>query len=148
MTAQSSKTSTRRRNRLPGSVARSSLYSRRMSRKIWTAAALVAGIGAAALLLSQPHASDARTPDTVVTATPSRDVRVQHEFITIAPARPAPVIRRRPSGGSLSASATKSLTVPARTRRSPSTEPALLAKVGRAVAGDGRHRPEPFPRVR
>ncbi|HVJ26551.1 MAG TPA: hypothetical protein VM493_03380 [Vicinamibacterales bacterium] len=119
-----------------------------MSRKIWTAAALLAGTGAAALLLSQPHASDARTPDTVVTATPSRDVRVQHEFITIAPARPAPVIRSRPSGASLSASATRSLTVPARPPHSPSSEPALLAKVGRAVTGDGRHRPEPFPRVR
>src|SRR5918993_1135150 len=143
-----SKIQARSRNWLARSLARSSLHSCGMSRRIWTATALIAGTGAAALLLSQPHASDARTPETVVTARPSPDVRVQHDFITIAPARPGPVSRPRLPSGSLSASAWRPQASRPRARRSPASEPALLAKVGRAVAGNGRHRPEPFPRLR
>ena len=122
-----------------------------MSRRIWiAAAALIAGVGATALLLSQPRALEAplTQPPTAVADVSARDVRVQHEYITITPARPDPILRPRPSTASLSASASNAVTVPSRWRRAQPTDRALLSKVGRAVAGDGRYRPEPFPRLR
>ena len=123
-----------------------------MPRNVWIAAVLVIGMGATALLVSQPHPSDlaaSSSPPTVVKPVPSPDVRVRHEYITITPIEREP---RRPSPRlstvSLSASAKGAPSPAGRARQPQPTERALLSKVGRAVAGDGRFRPEPFPRLR
>ncbi|MDQ3419259.1 MAG: hypothetical protein M3541_10815 [Acidobacteriota bacterium] len=116
-----------------------------MPRRIWMVVVTVVGTAATALLFSQPHASDADMPLTVVTPVPAPDVQILHEYITIAPAQPRPGPSPRLS--SVSASASSSATTPSRARRSRPTERALLSKVARAVAGDGRYRPEPFPRL-
>jgi len=81
------------------------------------------------------------------------DVRVRHEFVTIstppvnwqraarppATARPATAALRTPS--------------PAQPPPPPAVARAredlgLLERAGRAVIGDGRYRPEPFPRIK
>lgn len=120
-----------------------------MPRGIWITAALVAGTGIAALLISQPHASDGDMPLTVARPVPSRDVQVRHEFVRLPSTRPAPrVPRARQAIMSLAASAQGAAPAPIAARQARPTERALLSKVGRAVAGDGRFRPEPFPKLR
>lgn len=72
-------------------------------------------------------------PAPVASAAPA-SVRVEHELIPIvAEAGPAPV-------------ATTPRDVTRARRRA--AEPTLGEKARRALLGDGRHRPEPFPRVR
>ena len=69
----------------------------------------------------------------------ARVVRVEHEFVTL----PAAV-----RGESVRPSAS---VAPAETKRArrPVAEPVTLAqKTRRALLGDGRYRPEPFPRAR
>ena len=91
------------------------------------------------------------------------DVRVRHEFIEIPVAPPRTAVAR---GGE------RASTVPKKTpRRAPSAAPArdvvrtadaspsskvnpperganLLVRAGRAIVGDGKNRPEPFPRIK
>jgi hypothetical protein len=65
--------------------------------------------------------------------TPS--VRVEHRLIQIVP-QPAPIFRPRPAA-------------PAANRRAETRKPEsdhLVARARRALVGDGRYRPEPFPR--
>ncbi len=130
-------------------MPRSGMPRSGMPRRMWIAVVIVVGTGATGLLFSQPHASDANMPLTVVPAVPAQqDVRVRHEYITLM--SPPPVYSPRLSSPTLSASAATAAPPEAtnRPRRSRPTERALLSKVGRAVAGDGRYRPEPFPRLR
>lgn len=128
-----------------------------MTRTIWTAAVLVAGTAATALLLSQRHLSDADRALTVTKPQPAPDVRVRHDFISIALPAAAPIVSPRRSQPASSMSpmsamtgAPSSLYRPSSSRvlRSGSDDTRLLSKVRRVVAGDGRYRPEPFPRVK
>jgi Tfp pilus assembly protein PilX len=108
-----------------------------MKRTLWIALGLVAvATAAAALLQGEPSNAEAdmevpfRAAETALD-----DVQVRHEFVTIATPLPPP------------AATSRSVTPrqPAR-RTSPGAGP--LSKTARALVGDGRHRPEPFPRVK
>ena len=85
--------------------------------------------GPAAGAVAAPAAAYARTP-------PAADsVTVSHEYLTVQskPTRPSPgaVTRAR-------------RTLHARTQRPQQT--GFVVRAGRMLVGDGRHRPEPFPR--
>jgi hypothetical protein len=109
---------------------------------------------AAVLLVNQSHSSDASVRVAAVEKMiPTADVRVRHDFVTVALPPPIKGVTPRlgPPATSLSASAGSAqspATSPSPPRRTRTNDGPLLAKVGRAVAGDGRYRPEPFPRVR
>ena len=66
-------------------------------------------------------------------------VRVEHEFITLAEEAPLENVSRP-----MKSSAVRAVQ-PA--RRSVSEPRTLVGKTRRALLGDGRNRPEPFPRV-
>ena len=127
-----------------------------MYRSMWIPALVVAaaGTGVTALLLSQSRPSVAQVTSSSSKAARVADVQVRHEFVTLQVPASAPGTHTQPSQpATISASA--SAAVPRLVRRtSPQgrrahAEPAaLLSRVGRAVAGDGRHRPEPFPRIK
>ena len=89
-------------------------------------------------------------------------VQVRHEFVTVSVPLPAAVGARPPSRAvrprkSPSAEAVASVVRARSTPRDkgdrstldPSEDsPGLLLRAGRLVVGDGRHRPEPFPRIK
>lgn len=72
---------------------------------------------------------------------PEPEVEVRHEIVRLSPPPSAPSIRdQRPAVEAVPRSAPRVV----RARRDGS----LLDKARRTVVGDGRYRPEPFPRVR
>lgn len=99
---------------------------------------LGAGLTALALLWPVP----AESPLPAGHESPGR-VRIEHELIRAAPApRAAPHRANRPPKLS-------GATRLAALKPSPERPPANLAvRAARLLAGDGRYRPEPFPRVR
>ena len=121
-----------------------------MTRTVWTAAVLVAAIATGAMLFSQPQLSEADAPPPATTPAPLGDVKVRHDLVVVPLAVPieksGPRSPRQASSVSASASGRADFT--GRARQTPPAAAPLLAKVRRAVAGDGRYRPEPFPRVR
>lgn len=69
-----------------------------------------------------------------------RDVRVEHELIAVAePSPPAPAARPNP---------VRAVPPAARARAERADATTSPGKVRRAFLGDGRYRPEPFPRAR
>ena len=79
----------------------------------------------------------AAMPPAPTGAPEARGVKVEHEFVSL-PLVPLEV--ERPTGTPFRA---------VQPARRPFTEPrTLAAKTKRALLGDGRHRPEPFPRAR
>jgi hypothetical protein len=80
------------------------------------------------------------------------DVRVRHEFVTVPvpsrPENPAPVRTARSLG--LEPAAARPIAAPtaAPAVRRASRDASFLEKARRAVVGDGRYRPEPFPRIK
>lgn len=101
-----------------------------------TAAIVTAATAATVRLPDQPPPPEPAIEALPRTSTlPEANVRVRHEFVTIAaaPARRLAEIRSAPPPPSL--------------QRRPAGEP-LLSKARRALLGDGRHRPEPFPRIK
>lgn len=108
-----------------------------MKRTLWIALALVAGVTAAtALLQGEPSNAEAGSdvPQTAIEKT--RDfVQVRHELVTIAAPVPPPAAGRRSASPRQPA------------RRTPH-DAGVWSKTGRALLGDGRHRPEPFPRIK
>lgn len=129
-----------------------------MKRRLWLIFAVLVLI-ASAVWFRLP-------PDTLTQAAPAvdrlPDVRVQHEFVTV-PTSPAGstsnpqertrLARTRAAPDSSSATATidaqtaEAVTRKATTSRA-SRDQTLFEKARRAFMGDGRHRPEPFPRPR
>ena len=99
---------------------------------------LGAGLTALALLWPAP----AESPVPAGQASPGR-VQIQHELIRIEPAPPTAPQRsvRRPRLSSATRLAAFKPS-PARTQAN------LAVRAGRMLAGDGRYRPQPFPRVR
>ena len=76
----------------------------------------------------------------VAAAASDAEVRVRHEFVTAAPASlltPRTTLPGLPARRAVQRNAE---------HRAP--RPGLIARARRAVTGDGRHRPEPFPRVK
>lgn len=104
----------------------------------------LAAAGLAAFFWSSGEAPGLRVSAEDV-ALPSADapaaapsVRLQHEYIRVTP--PAPPAPPAPSRRAL-----PSRTAPLEPRKASST-PAFVERARRALLGDGRHRPEPFPR--
>lgn len=126
--------------RLERPVARPWLRQGGMMPRVITVSLAAAGV--AALLWSsgggkglRASADDVAFPSASVPAPPS--VRVQHEYIQASPAPmapPSPSRRARPSR-----------TAPLEPRKA-SSSPQFVERARRAILGDGRYRPEPFPR--
>jgi hypothetical protein len=84
---------------------------------------------------AKPGAQTEVTESLEPPAEAASSVRVEHQLIQIVPP-PAPAVRARP-------------VAPASNRRADSRKPApdhLVVRARRALVGDGRYRPEPFPR--
>src|SRR5688500_12566762 len=107
----------------------------KMKRTLWTALALVAvATVATALLQGDPSNAEAeQVPLTTIRA--AGDVQVRHAFVTIATPVPA-------------AAATRRSVPPGPPARRTSREAGGWSKTARALVGDGRHRPQPFPRIK
>jgi hypothetical protein len=124
-----------------------------MTKKAFIPVSLVILVATAALLrdrkgpdmVIQPMTTSAEAP---LRARPSSDVQVRHEFITLtvpplAPPRVASAgLAPRPAATLRPASAASSEAEPALGQAT------LIQKARRALVGDGRYRPEPFPRIR
>jgi hypothetical protein len=132
---------------------------RGVKRVLWLIFGGLALLAAAVLFQSGP-AGDALArvepaPPPPVLPEPSvlPDVQVRHEFVEIPlapPPRRTSLARR--SEGSAPAAAKKPLAPPLATARPDVVRTAdtdnLLVRAGRALIGDGKHRPEPFPRIK
>jgi hypothetical protein len=134
-----------------------------MKRGLWLIFAALAMIAATVLFRDDPEPVGANEPAPVPQTAPAT-VRVSHEFVTVPiPAAPATRVRQP--------STTRPRTVPAThtttgatgrrdavkaSNRNPGAATArpapdgrnLLERAGRAFIGDGKYRPQPFPRVR
>jgi hypothetical protein len=136
-----------------------------MKRSLWLIFAALALIAAAVSFRLQPEALTQAAP--VIERLP--DVRVQHEYVTVPVSATGDNLKvkersrlaqTRTMPDPLSATPTLdaetvkaepvAIRKPAASRasnRAPGDE-TLFAKARRAFMGDGRHRPEPFPRPR
>jgi hypothetical protein len=124
-----------------------------MMRKALFLVVLLTVVATAALKLGRPRPGpmiSAATPAAeLVAGRPTMShVKVRHELITVA-AAPVPSPRR----ARMAAAGPPKLAAPRQTspplpEQQASSEATLLGKARRAIVGDGRHRPEPFPRVR
>lgn len=113
-----------------------------MTRKRWIAAAIVTAAGATALLAGKqaPDADIQAGTPAVIRHEPARDVRVRHEFVRI----PLPPVAPRLEARAAAPAAPRR----ARPARAEADDEALLSKARRVLVGDGRYRPEPFPRIK
>ncbi len=75
----------------------------------------------------------------LVNSTPA-DIRIEHQLIQVAE---SPTPRRRPP--TVAVSRVASVRKPAQRSRQE-TQETLVVRAGRLLMGDGRYRPEPFPR--
>jgi hypothetical protein len=120
-----------------------------MKRTIWTVVIVSAAAAATILLLRQPQmpwtgSAEGSIPTPV--SVQSRDVRVQHELVTVArPATTQRAVRNAQPGPAAAPITARARQNAARTRPDKA---ALLVKASRAILGDGRYRPEPFPRAK
>ncbi len=110
---------------------------------VWWIAAVAAAAMVVALpvVLREPTAK-AVPEETGETTASSVSVRVEHEFVTLdaeAPNAEAPVVPAAPVARPLRQPR------PALTYTAPAS---TFTKARQKFLGDGRHRPEPFPRVR
>jgi hypothetical protein len=121
----------------------------------WLIFAAPALIAAAVLLRDDPEPAHVRehSPNDERAAS----VRVSHEFVTVAiptgvgsRAGTSQLAAAQRSANTRGAARTSQLAArPAASTVRPATrDPNLLEKARRAFLGDGRHKPEPFPRVR
>jgi hypothetical protein len=118
----------------------------------WAAVLAAAGVSAAALLMF-PRVSGApadvrHEPVQPVTApavgTPAAHtdaVQVDHEFVVV---QPTPV--RAPQPRARPVAAARPARSPGGEPRDAAESPGLATRAGRMLVGDGRYRPEPFPR--
>lgn len=123
-------------------LARSSLTRQLMKRTFWIAVALVAAVTTVVLVREQQRLAGSASGGAVLGSQPMADVQVRHEFVTVAAPAPAPLLETR--------SVTPGPAAPRRTDRQGSIRQneALLSRARRAFLGDGRYRPEPFPRAK
>jgi len=121
-----------------------------MTRRLWISAVLLAGTAATtALLPSQGRSTPADLPKSATNLVPAPEVRVRHHFVTVAPPPVVPGVAPHLSRPASSLSVSHSVPAASGVRSRRSREDMrVLFKVGRAVTGDGRHRPEPFPRLK
>ena len=132
-----------------------------MKRSVWLIFAALAPIAAAVLFHLQPETLTQAAP--AIERLP--DVRVQHEYVTVPASATGNNLKVRErtrlaetrstpdsSPGPLNLEAETAEVEPAAIRkpaaRRASGDETLFEKARRAFVGDGRHRPEPFPRPR
>jgi hypothetical protein len=111
-----------------------------MGRRTW---AVLAVAGVAGLVVAMPITLR-QMPGPAVSAAPDAEqqtVRVEHEFVSL-PASPVPLADAAPAGN-----VERAAVVPPR-RAVPPAPRTAGNKAKRALLGDGRYRPEPFPRPR
>ena len=131
-----------------------------MKRSLWLILATLTPIAAIGLFRFQPERLNEEAPS------PKRlaDVRVQHDYVTVTvPVTGAPVIttgRNRLANAqppetpsvikAVDRQGATERASPSRSRlvTHASRDQTLFEKARRAFVGDGRHRPEPFPRPR
>lgn len=123
--------------------------------RLWWAAAAVAAVGmvvALPVVLREPAATAVPEEGEETTRASADSVRVEHELVTLdaeVPSAGQPVVTpAAPVARSLPQPKPKpSMTFS--TRESTITAPtSTFTKARQKFLGDGRHRPEPFPRVR
>ena len=113
-------------------------------------------LGCLALIaaLFMPWRTESPLPGATAVAAPSRmdeRVRIEHELVRIpvtapkAPVKSARLTRPLPSTESPRARAEN---VPLRASNSTQPDRGMVAKAVKRLVGDGRYRPEPFPRVK
>jgi hypothetical protein len=133
-----------------------------VKRALWLIFGGLALLAAAVLFRSGPTGdAAARVESTTPPPAALPDVRVKHEFIEIpipapqpsparTPHRSASAAKKRPQvppGAGTSADGVR--TASAVSEVEAADQPAsLLVRAGRAIVGDGKHRPEPFPRIK
>ena len=135
---------------------------RAMKRGLWLIFAALAMFAATVLFRYDPEPVAALESTPVPSERPAA-VRVSHEFVTVEV--PTPAVQRvqpRPETRPHAVLATHSPADPNGPRETlkaanrvagPAARPtlrdqSLLARAGRALVGDGKYRPEPFPRIR
>ena len=123
-----------------------------MTRGLWLIFAALALIAATVLFRFQPEKLAQAAP---ADAEPLPDVLVQHEYVSVTVPAAASPVRIRATPGSRSGiralddavvDAEPAPMVKGQTVKRASREQTLFEKARRAFVGDGRHRPEPFPR--
>jgi hypothetical protein len=135
--------------------------SRGVKRVLWLIFGGLALLAAAVLFRSDPAGDAAARVDAPPAPSVLPDVRVKHEFIEVpiptprtslarSPQRSAPVAKTRPQvAARVRTTADGVRSASAVSKDEPSDRRAsLLARAGRAIVGDGKHRPEPFPRIK
>lgn len=128
-----------------------------VKRVLWLIFGGLALLAAAVLFQSGPTGDAVARVE--VTPPPSvlPDVRVKHEFVEIplptprtslarGRQRPNPVAKKRPQASP--SAVTRPDVVRTAGETASDRRPNLLIRAGRAVIGDGRYRPEPFPRIK
>lgn len=128
-----------------------------MKHGLWLIFVALAMIAATVLFRYDPEPV-AAIESTPVPAKPAAAVRVSHEFVTVKIPAAATRHPRQPSvsrsqtllashGGTGSIGRREALKASNR-ETTASRDGNLLEKAGRALVGDGKYRPEPFPRIR
>ena len=108
-----------------------------MKARNWLLAASAIGVALAMPNMVRPVPEAAASPEPEPEA---RAVHIEHEFITLADIAPPPQKPDRVVAARFHSTAASPR---------PVTPPRTLAqKARRALLGDGRHRPEPFPAAR
>ena len=114
-------------------------------KKVWLVAGAAAVVLATLIVLSarsaDPTDESAASPRPARGLTPAPDVRVTHRLVTADAPPPTGIGRITPTPRRPAASTRREVTV----ARAPA---GLVHRAKRALLGDGRHRPEPFPRVK
>jgi len=82
-------------------------------------------------------------------AQPLPDVRVRHSYVTVMP----PAVTAMPAAVKTDRAPVRVAAAPPSRRPDPvqlatTRQVGMVAKARRALVGDGRYRPEPFPRIR
>lgn len=132
-----------------------------VKRVLWTIFVGLALLAAAVLFRSGPARDAVARVEAPHAPSALPDVRVKHEFIEVpiptprtslarSPQPSASVARKGPQAPpSVPARADAVRTARAVSDADPSDRRAsLLVRAGRAIVGDGKHRPEPFPRIK
>lgn len=131
---------------------------RRVKRVLWLMFGILALLAAAVLLRSGPTGDAVARMEETPSPSVLPDVRVKHEFISIPIAAPPrtslartqaspPVERKRPKTP-IADRGSDVVRTAARQEDASDRRANLLVRAGRAVIGDGKYRPEPFPRIK
>jgi hypothetical protein len=102
------------------------------------------------VLLAREHTAVGSRPEEVVispTAVTTPAVKVEHTLVTANVVK-TPIVQPRSKSASTAMAAVDRRSVPSTLRPlARSDDSSLRARTRRVIVGDGRHKPQPFPRV-